>query len=152
MLFAELCAKSTNVDVDGSRSAEVLIAPHSREQGLSREHLAGILGEELEQFIFHVREVEWVAAERGLVGLEVQHETRIFHEGVMPCHMVREEEVSQASFEFARMEWCETEVVEQVITQFKIGELCTRHEDEDATDGDLSFAQASANRPATLGV
>ncbi|NCZ93500.1 MAG: hypothetical protein EBZ00_05920, partial [Actinobacteria bacterium] len=34
--------------------------------------------------------------------------------------MVGEEEVSQASFKFARMEWCETEVVEQVITQFEI--------------------------------
>ena len=68
------------VDVDGPRPAVVLVAPDPRQQDLAGEDLARVLGEELEQLVFHVGEIERSARHRRLVGLEVQHEVAVFDE------------------------------------------------------------------------
>ena len=58
MLFAEFGAQASNVNVDRARAAVVLVPPHARQQGLAREHLAGMRREELQKLVLHVREVE----------------------------------------------------------------------------------------------
>ena len=77
VLLAELGPQATHVDVDGAGAAVVLVPPHPLEQLFAREHFAGVRDEELQQLVFHVREVERLAVHRGLVGLEVQHELAV---------------------------------------------------------------------------
>jgi hypothetical protein len=72
MLLAELCAKASDVDVDGSRATEVLIAPDPRQQHLSGENVAGVRREEAEQLVLHEGEVERPSSHHRLVGLEVE--------------------------------------------------------------------------------
>ena len=61
VLLAELGPQAPDVDVDGAGAAVVLVAPHPRQQRLAGEHLARVGGEELQQLVLHVGEVERLA-------------------------------------------------------------------------------------------
>src|SRR2546421_5779734 len=76
-LFAELGPQPADVDVDGPCPAVVLVSPHTRQQLLAGEHLAGVGGEEPQELVLHIREVERAAAHRRLVRLEVEEEVAV---------------------------------------------------------------------------
>src|SRR2546423_9267985 len=58
VLLAELGPQPPDVDVDGSRAAVVLVAPDACQKRLAREDLSGMGGEELQQLVLHVGQVE----------------------------------------------------------------------------------------------
>src|SRR5688500_1923907 len=66
VLLAELGPETPDVDVDGAGSAVVVVAPDPAEQRLAREDLARVRGQELQQLVFHVGEVERLARYRRL--------------------------------------------------------------------------------------
>src|SRR5439155_11336146 len=58
VLGTELRPEPADVDVDGSRPAVEVVAPHLSEECAAGEHAAGVLRQELQQFELLVREVE----------------------------------------------------------------------------------------------
>ena len=54
MLFAELRSETTNMHIDRSGAAVIVIAPHPAEEHFSRKHFARVLHEEFQQLVFHV--------------------------------------------------------------------------------------------------
>ena len=123
VLLAELGPEPPHVDVDRARAAVVLVAPHPREQLLAGEHLARVRREELQQLVLHVREVERPVAERGLVGLEVEHEVAVLDDLGPRAPTGAPEQVAQPRLELLRVERREAEVVEEVLAQLELGEL-----------------------------
>ena len=55
MLVAQLGSEAPDVDVDGAGPAEVFVAPDPRQQHLSSEDLAGVGGQELQEFVLRSR-------------------------------------------------------------------------------------------------
>src|SRR4051812_35042260 len=80
VLLAELRPQAPYMYVDGARTAVVLVAPHTRQQLFTREHLAGMRDEEFQQLVLHVREVEGLPRDRRLIRLEVQQQVAIRRE------------------------------------------------------------------------
>src|SRR5205823_13450361 len=123
VLLAQLRSEPTDVYVDGASAAVVLVAPHARQQDLAREDLARVLGQEFEQFVLHVGEVEGTAADVGLVRLQVQRQRPVLDElGAGPAALLPEQ-VLEPGLELTRVERREAEVVEEVVAQLEIGEL-----------------------------
>ena len=77
VLFAELGAQASHVDIDRSGAAVVVVAPDPAQQGLPGEHLARVRGQELQQLVLHIGEVERLAVDGGLVRLEVHPERAV---------------------------------------------------------------------------
>src|SRR3954454_642254 len=123
MLLAELGAEAPDVDVDGTGTAVVVVAPHPAEQRLPREDLAGVRRQELQQLVLHVREVERLAGDGGLVGLEVQHQLAVLDELGPGASTGAPEQVLEPRFELARVERGEAEVVEEVVAELEVAEL-----------------------------
>src|SRR5207342_581291 len=67
LLFPEFRPEAANMYVDGPRPAVILVSPDSRQQDLPGKDLAGVLGEKLQEFVFHVREVQRAALDGGLI-------------------------------------------------------------------------------------
>ena len=88
------------MNVHRSCTAVVLVAPHTRQQHLAREHLAGVLREEFQQFIFHEREVEGSAVETCLICLEVKDKSGVFDKfrSCRSTFSIAGEQVTQARF------------------------------------------------------
>ena len=61
VLLAELGAETPHVDINRAGTAVVVIAPDPAQQGLPGEHLARVRGEELQELVLHVSEVERLA-------------------------------------------------------------------------------------------
>src|SRR3989442_11968949 len=123
MLLAELGPQAPDVDVDRAGSAVVLVTPHSREQLLTGEHLAGVRGEELQQLVLHVREVERSRGHRRLIGLQIEHQVAVLDD-LRPRSSTRSpEEMAKARLQLAGMERRQREVVEEVFAQLQLVEL-----------------------------
>ena len=142
VLLAELGPQAPDVDVDGAGAAVVLVAPHPRQQRLAGEHLAGVRGEELEQLVLHVGEVERVAVDGGLVGLEVEHERRRTRRssGAVP-RPGAPEQVPEPGLELAGVERRQAEVVEQVVAQLEVAELGAADQQQQRLERDVALAQ-----------
>src|SRR5664280_3671540 len=80
VLFAELGPQPAYVDVHGPVPPVVLVAPYPAEERLAGEDLARSGGQEPEEFVLHVGEVEDLAGHRGLVGLEVEDERAVLQQ------------------------------------------------------------------------
>src|SRR3954463_15144011 len=130
VLLAQLRPQAPDVDVDGAGAAVVLVAPHPAEQRLAREHLARMRREELQQLVLHVGEVERLALDGGLVGLEVEGELAVLDELRAGAPTRSPEEVLEPGLELARVERREAEVVEQIVAQLEIAELRAGHEEQ----------------------
>src|SRR5204862_5590000 len=102
LLLAELGAQASDVDVNGARTAVVVVAPHSAEERLAREDLAGMGGEELQQLVLHVREVERPTGAHRLVRLEVQCQRSVLDELGSRAPPRAEEQVLEASVDLGR--------------------------------------------------
>src|SRR4051812_16227535 len=111
VLLAELRPQPPDVDVDGAGPAVVLVAPHPGQERLAREDLAGVGGEELQQLVLHVGQVERASIARRLVGLEVEHELAVLDELGPRPPAGAPEQVLQPRLELAGLERAEAEVV-----------------------------------------
>ena len=116
--------------VDGACSAVVLVTPHSAEQDLAGEDLAGVLGEELQQFVFHVGEIQRASCDGRLIGLYIEGKCAVLHEVGLGDPTTFPEQVTQTSFELYRVKRRQTEVIEQVVAQREVTQLATAHEHE----------------------
>ena len=103
VLLAELRPEAPDVDVDRAGAAVVLVAPHPAEEDLAGEHLAGVLGEELEQLVLHVGHVERPPGDGRLVRLEVERRGRRTRRG-RRCwtSVVGGQQMAQPCFELGR--------------------------------------------------
>ena len=111
------------MDVDRPGAAVVLVAPHPAQERLPREDLAGVLGQELQQLVLHVREVQRPAADGGLVGLDVEHQRAVLDQLRARTPARPPEEVLEPRLQLARIDGSHAEVVEQVLPQLEVEEL-----------------------------
>src|SRR4051812_1554679 len=137
--------------VNGACAAVILVSPDPRQQDLPGKHLAGVLGEKLQEFVFHVREVEWTALDRGLVGVDVQRQPAVLDRFVLHLGEALEQQMAQAGLDLRRMERGQAEVVEQVVAQLQLVEL-RPVEQQQQPGRRVALAQRPAERPGTLGV
>src|SRR5215471_3120670 len=106
-------------------------------------------GEELQQLVLHVREVERTSAECSLVGLEVEHEVAVLDD-LRACPATGPpEQVTQPRFELAGVERRQAEVVEEVLTQLELGELRAGDEQEDGLERRVALAERAADTERT---
>jgi hypothetical protein len=150
--FAELGAQAADVHIDGAGAAVVLVAPHPAQQDLAGEHLARVLGEELQQLVLHVGEIQRVAVDRGLVGLQVQCQPAVLHHLRPRFVAAAEEHVAQARLELRGVERAEAEVVEQFVAQLQVGELAAVDQHDERAHRSVALAQRAAQRPGAVGV
>ena len=76
MLWTEFGAKSSNVNIDGARAAEVVVTPNFLKKLSTAEDTARMLNEELEEFELFESEIENAAVDlRGVSGLINAHIT-----------------------------------------------------------------------------
>ena len=150
MLLAELGPQPTDVDVDRAGAAVVLVAPHPRQQDLAGEHLAGVLREELEQLVLHVREVERATGDRCLVGLEVERQLAVLDELGARRPPRAPQQVADPGVQLARVERREAEVVVQLVSQFQLAQLGAREQQQQWADRVVALAQGPAERPSRL--
>src|SRR5580704_10347345 len=100
--------------------------------------------EELEELVLHVREVERLPADRGLIRLEVEDEVGVRRElGTVPPARAKQE-MTKARFDLFGMERREAEVVEEVVAVFELVQLRARDEQEDRLDAGVALAQRPA--------
>src|SRR5271169_2798925 len=74
VLLAQLRPQSSHVDVDRPGPPVVLVSPDPAQEGVASEDLSGMGGQETEELVLHVGEVEGPSGYLGLVGLEVEHQ------------------------------------------------------------------------------
>ena len=67
--------------------------------------------EELEQFVLHVGQIERTPAERGLVGLDVEHEGAVLEQFGASAFAGPPEQVLETRLELTRMERRQAEIV-----------------------------------------
>src|SRR2546430_170981 len=151
-LLPELGSETPDVDVDGPCPAVVLVPPHARQELLAGEHLARVGGEEPQELVLHVREVEGSAGHRRLVGLEVEDEVAVLDNLGSRRPTRPPMQVPQARLELPRMERREAEVVEDVLAHLELGELCARDEQEDRLERGVPLAERTADPERALGV
>ena len=156
VFLAELGAQAADVHVYRAGPAVILVTPHSAQQHLAREHSARILGEELQQLVFHVGEVERLALDCCLVGLDIERKPAVLNEvgpqfGASAAGVFAQHE-PQASFELDGVKGSEAEVVEQVVAHAEIGELASAEQHQQWRDGYLALAERAAQCPRSFGV
>jgi len=151
-LLAELGAQAPDVDVDGARAAVVLVAPHPRQQHLAREHLAGVLGEELQQLVLHVREIERTSGDRGLVGLDVERQVVVLDRLGLGAATDLPHEVSEPCLQLGGVERCDAEVVEEFVAQGQVGELATTQQHEHGQRARSVTGDGTSEHPCPLWV
>ncbi len=86
-------------------------------------------GQEFEEFVLHVGEVEGPTFDDRLIGLQVERKRPVFDEfwpGSAACF---DEEIPQASIEFARRQRQKTEVVEEFLSGVEQRQLFGRDDD-----------------------
>src|SRR2546423_4798068 len=151
-LLPELGPKTADVDVDGPCPAVVLVPPDARQELLAGEHLARVGGEEPQELVLHVREVEGSAGHRRLVGLEVEDEVAILDDLGSRRPTRPPMQVPQARLELPRMERREAEIDEHVFAHLELGELRAGDEQEDRLERGVPLAQRTADPECALGV
>ena len=114
--------------------------------------LLGVGGEELQELVLHVGEVERAAAERGLVGLEVEHEVAVLDDLGTRAAARAPEQVAQARLELLRVERREAEVVEEVFAHLELGELRARHQQQHRLERAVALAQRAADAERAFGI
>ena len=108
--------------------------------------------EEFQQLVLHVREVERLAGERGLVGLEVEHQVAVLDELGRRAPAGPPHEVPEAGLELLGVERVQAEVVEQVLAFAELAELRARDEQQQRLEHRVALAQRAAQRERDLGV
>ncbi len=103
-------------------------------------------GEEPEELVLHVGEVEHLAGHRGLVGLEVQHERSVLDQVGAEALSGPPEQMCEPSGELLRVDRFEAEVVEEVLPQLELTELFGRDDDEHRRERDVALAQVPAEQ------
>ncbi len=139
------------MDIDRSGAAVVVVAPDPAQQGLPGEHLAGVRGEELQQLVLHIGEVERLAVDGGLVRLEVHPERAVLDDLGPGDLATATEKVLEASLELDRLERVETEVVEEIFTEVERSEMATADQQQHRTDMDIAAADRSAQAKGLVG-
>jgi hypothetical protein len=134
VLLAQLGPQAPDVDVDGAGAAVVLVAPDPAEQGLAGEDLARVGGQEAQQLVLHVGEVEGPAGHRGLVGLEVEHEGAVLDELGSRPRPVRQKRWARRAAS-SRGGGQDAEVVEVVLAQLQVGDLVGRDDEQQRASG-----------------
>ena len=86
MLGAELGAQPANVHIDRPGATEEVVSPHLGDQLLPGEDPARVLGEELEQLEFLVRQLQRTAPQSGRVGVLLDREVTQAGELVIDEH------------------------------------------------------------------
>src|SRR5262245_56798361 len=79
--------------------------------------------QELQQLVFHVRQVERMAFDPRLVRLEVERQRAVLDQLRPGPPPGPPEQVLEPGLELQRLEGVKAEVVEQVLTQLEVGEL-----------------------------
>src|SRR6185369_3825484 len=152
VLLAELGSETSDVDVDRASAAVVLVAPHTRQQRLAGEHLARMRRQVLEELVLHVGEVERATRDRGLVGLEVEHEHAVLDElGTRPS-ATSPEQVLEPRFELDRGRRRDAEVVEEVLTQLEVADVRRGDEKKEWFERDVALAEHAAQAERRFGV
>src|SRR3954453_19131733 len=139
------------MDVDRPSTPVVLVTPDPRQQDLPREHLAGVLGEELQELVLHVRQVQRTAFNRRLVGVDVQRQAAVLDRLVLHLREALEQQMSQTGLDLDGVERGQAEVVEEVVAQLQLVEL-RPVEQQQQPGGRIALAQRPAERPGTLRV
>ena len=109
-------------------------------------------GEEPQELVLHIREVERAAAHRRLVRLEVEDEVAVLDDLGSRRPTRPPMQVPQARLELPRMERREAEIVEDVLAHLELGELCARDEQEDRLERGVPLAERTADPERALGV
>ena len=144
MLFAELGPQAADVHVDGAGPAVVLVAPDPAEQGLAGEDLGRMAGQEAQELVLHVGEVEDAPGHGGLVGLEVQHERPVLDDVGTHALARAPEEVLQARHQLLGPGRQHAEVVVEVVAQEELAHLLLPDAEEKRGQGYLAQAQVAA--------
>jgi hypothetical protein len=109
-------------------------------------------GEELQQLVLHVREVERLARERGLVRLEVQHQVAVFDEFGGRAPTGAPHEVAQSRLEFLWVKRIQTEVVEEIFAIAELGQLGSGDQQQERFQYGIALAEGATDRKRALGV
>jgi hypothetical protein len=152
VLLAELGPQPPDVDVDGPGAAVVLVPPHPAEQGLPGEHPARVGGEELEQLVLHVGEVEGAAGDHRLVGLQVEHQRPVLHQLGAGAPARPPEQVGEAGLELTGRQGHQAEVVEEVLPQLQVGQLADADDEQQGLEWQVTLAQLPAQGEGALRV
>ncbi len=144
VLLAELGPQPPDVHVHRPGAAVVLVAPDPAEQRLAREHLRRVPGQEAEQLVLHVGQVQDPARDRRLVGLEVQHERSVLDDVRPHALPAAPEEMLQAGHQFLGPRRQDAEVVEEVVAQEELADLPGADGEEQRRQGHLAQAHVTA--------
>ena len=146
MLLAELGPQPPDVHVDRPRAAVVLVTPDPAEQRLAGEDLGRVAGEEAEQLVLHVGQVEDAAGDSRLVGLEVEHQRPVLDDVGPQALPGAPEEVLEARHELFGPCREDAEIVVEVVAQQQLAHLVRPDGQEERRHGHLAQAQVPAER------
>ena len=152
MFFAEFGAQSPHMHIDGAGATVILVSPDSIQKCLASKDLARVGGEESEEFVFHVGEVERATSDRGLIGLDVEEQWSVFEKFRSGAATGSPEKVPKAGFELAGVRWVNDEIVEELVSVVELVKLGPRHDGQKGRYGDVAFAEFAAKRPCAFGV
>ena len=123
VLLAELGPQAPDVHVDRAGAAVVLVAPDPAEQRLAGEDLGRMPGQEAQELVFHVGQVEDTTRHGGLVRLEVEHERPVLNDVGPHALPGPPEEVLQARHQLIGPGGQDAEVVVEVVAQQQVADL-----------------------------
>ena len=109
-------------------------------------------GEELQELVLHIGEVERPALDRGLVGLEVHDQWAAFHQLGTSAAAGTPEQMGEARLDLARARRLDAEVVEQVLAQLELAHLARRHHEQQRLEGQVSLPDGAAQREGGFGI
>ena len=144
VLLAELGPQAPDVDVDRAGAAVVLVAPDPAEQGLAGEDLGRVPGQEAQELVFHVGQVEDPARHGGLVRLEVEHQRPVLDDVGPHALAGAPEEVLQARHQLVGPGGQDAEVVVEVVAQQQLAHLVGADGEEQRGHGHLAQAEVAA--------
>ena len=107
-------------------------------------------GEELQQLVLHVGEVERLAVDGRLVGLEVQGQRPVLDEFGSCAATGPVEEVSDPCLEFGWLDRRQAEVVEKVVPQLQVWQLPAAHQQEQGLERHLDLPESTAEGERAL--
>src|SRR5258708_33051093 len=100
---------------------------------------------ELEQLVFHVGQIERTPAERGLVGLDVEHQGTVLEQFGASAFAGPPEQVLETRLELTRMERRQAEIVVKVVAQIEVAELCSADQQQERFERAVGLADGASD-------